>query len=319
MNRTRILFVSILAVAILIVGATLLFTDRGGGGTALTVQRPEIVELRILASLPVEPWVRSAADAFNRSERTVDGVPVRVQIEAVDGLTALGRWDRNEFGALEAGQSPDSLAEAERQALDDFPVAWIPDSRYLVELANAAYKERLGRDVFLTDGEYRARPIAISLFTWGLYASRAQVLEARYGAIGWQAIHDAATAAGGWPELGGEPGWGFFKLVVPNPSRNVGGLAARIAAAGEYYGRTDIAVEGGLCPFRLQCRRWRPAPRERSSTKYAGYLDALGGPIGPLLSRVRHLVRLPLLGVGGTRDDRAAKKCGARVPTFSTQ
>ena len=248
MNRTRILFVSILAVAILIVGATLLFTDRGGGGTALTVQRPETVELRILASLPVEPWVRSAADAFNRSERTVDGVPVRVQIEAVDGLTALGRWDRNEFGALEAGQNPDSLGEAERQALGDFPVAWIPDSRYLVELANAAYKERLGRDVFLTDGEYRARPIAISLFTWGLYASRAQVLEARYGAIGWQAIHDAATAAGGWPELGGEPGWGFFKLVVPNPSRNVGGLAAMIAAAGEYYGRTDISVEDVVNP-----------------------------------------------------------------------
>ena len=56
-------------------------------------------------------------------------------------------------------------------------------------------------------------------------------------------IHDAATARGGWHELGGEPSWGFFKLVVPNPSKNVGGLAAMIAMAGEYYDRTNISVE----------------------------------------------------------------------------
>jgi hypothetical protein len=161
----------------------------------------------------------------------------------MDGLTALGRWDRNEFGSLPADTRPEDLTDAERAQLASFPTAWIPDSRYLVELANAAYKERLGRDVFLTDGEYRARPIAISLFAWGLYNSRAEVLEAKYGDIDWSSIHDAAVASGGWPELGGEPAWGFFKLVVPNPNRNAGGLAAMIAMAGEYYGRTDISVE----------------------------------------------------------------------------
>jgi Ca-activated chloride channel family protein len=100
----------------------------------------------------------------------------------------------------------------------------------------------LGRDVFLTDGEYRARPVAISLFTWGIYQSRAAVLEERFGEIDWETIHTAATARRGWPELGGDPAWGFFKLVVPNPARNVGGLAAMVAIAGEYYGRTDISV-----------------------------------------------------------------------------
>ncbi len=250
MNRTRIIFISIIVVALLIVGVTVLLTNTGGnpGGAALTVDKPDTVTIRILTSLPVEPWVRSAAESFNAEARTVDGVPIQVQVEAVDGLTALGRWDRNEYGALEADQTPETLTDAEREALEKFPVAWIPDSRYLVELANAAYKERLGRDVFLTDGEYRARPIAISLFTWGLYNTRAEVLEQKYGEINWDAIHDAATAAGGWPELGGEPAWGFFKLVVPNPSRNVGGLAAMIAAAGEYYNRTNISVEDVVNP-----------------------------------------------------------------------
>ncbi len=245
MSRTRWIFLGIIVFAVVIVAASILLSRQSNepGGAALTVDRPDALTIRVLTALPVEPWVRSAADAFNAGDYTVDGVPIEVEISAVDGLTALGRWDRNDYGALPADVRPEDLTEAERAALADFPTAWIPDNRYLVELANASYKERLGRDVFLTDGEYRARPIAISLFAWGLYESRASVLEEEFGAINWSTIHDAAIAKGGWPELGGEPSWGFFKLVVPNPSKNVGGLAAMIAMAGEYYDRTNISVE----------------------------------------------------------------------------
>jgi hypothetical protein len=255
MNRTRTIFIAILAAALLIVVVSLLLTNRGNASpdAGLTVDRPDTVQIRVLTALPVEPWVRRAAEEFNAGDNRVDGVPIEVEVVAVDGLTALGRWDRNEYGALEAGVRPEDLDPDQLQALEDFPTAWIPDSRYLVELANASYKERLGRDVFLTDGEYRARPTAISLFAWGLYASRAAVLEERYGQINWEAIHDAATTRGGWPELGGEPAWGYFKLVVPNPSKNVGGLAAMISAAGEFYGRTDISVEDVTNP---EFQRW---------------------------------------------------------------
>jgi ABC-type Fe3+ transport system substrate-binding protein len=245
MNRTRLIFISIISVALVIVVATLVWravTGTDVDATALTVERPAEVRVRVLTALPVEPWVRTAADEFNAARRQVDGAIVTVEIVAMDGLTALGRWDRNDFGALDAGVRPEDLSEAEIAALDDFPTAWIPDSRYLVELANASYKERLGRDVFLTDGQYRARPVAISLFTWGIYASRATVLEDALGEVNWSTIHDAAIAPGGWRELGGEPAWGYFKLAVPDPSKNVGGLAAMIAAAGAYYNRTDIGV-----------------------------------------------------------------------------
>ena len=243
MNRTRWIFVGIISGALLIVAISLLLS-RGNASTegALTVEKPQSVTVRILSALPAEPWVRSAAEKFNAESHEVEGVPVEVEIIAMDGLAALGRWDRNEFGALPADVDMTALTAEQQAALDKFPTAWIPDNRYLVELANASYKERLGRDVFLTDGEYRARPIAISLFTWGVYNSRAKVLEEKFGDINWSSIHDAAIAKGGWPELGGEPPWGFFKLVVPNPAKNAGGLAAMVAAAGEYYGRTDISV-----------------------------------------------------------------------------
>lgn len=244
MKRTRLIFISIIAAALLIVVVSLLL-NRGGttSETGFTLERPAEVTIRVLTALPVEPWVRSAAERYNAADNSVDGAEVTVEIVALDGLTALGRWDRNDYGALPTNVRPEDLAEAELAELDDFPTAWIPDSRYLVELANASYKERLGRDVFLTDGEYRARPIAISLFTWGVYESRGQVLEEHFGEVDWGTIHDAAIARGGWPELGGDPSWGYFKLVVPNPSKNVGGLAAMIAMAGEYYDRPDISVE----------------------------------------------------------------------------
>ncbi|MCU0520889.1 MAG: ABC transporter substrate-binding protein [Anaerolineae bacterium] len=257
MNRTRWIFVGIVVAALIIVGVSLalggLGSDGGGsaspdGGESITVGRPNAITVRVIAALPIETWVRNAAAAYNATAPKIEGVPVSVEIDAMDGLTALGRWDRNTFGALEAGVDPETLDAAARAALEDFPTAWIPESRYLVELANASYKERLGRDVFLTDGEYRARPIATSLLTWGLYQSRAEVLQAKYGQISWDTIHDAATARGGWPELGGDPGWGYFKLVVPNPSKNVAGLHAMIAAAGEYYERPDISVADVTTP-----------------------------------------------------------------------
>ncbi len=126
-------------------------------------------------------------------------------------------------------------------------------ARSLVELVNATYKTKLGRDVFLTDGEYRARPVAISLFAWGIYESRAEVLEKNFGEIDWLTIHDAAIAPGGWREIGGEGEWGYFKLVVPHPRKNIGGLAAMVSAAGEYYGKPKIAVEDVTDP---DFQRW---------------------------------------------------------------
>jgi hypothetical protein len=218
MNRTRLTFFAVIAIALIVVGASLVL--RQTGVPTSIVQPPDDIEVRVLSALPVEPFVRQAAEQYNQGQHKVEGHLVQVSVIPMDGLTAMGRWERGE--------------------MDPVPTVWIPDSRYLVELVNATLKEQYGRDVFLTGGEYRARPIAISLFSWGIYQSRAEVLREKYGEINWRAIHDAATAKGGWPELGGQPEWGYFKLVVPNPHKNVGGLMAMVAAAGEYYEKTRI-------------------------------------------------------------------------------
>lgn len=221
MNRTRWIFFGVIAVALVIIVISLL--ARSASTNPIVPAAPSgPTEVRIVVALPIEPWITAAADQFNSEKHQLNSSPIHVTLVPMDGLTALSRYDSDSF--------------------DPKPTAWIPDSRYLVELANAAYKDRVGRDVFLTDGEYRAKPIALSLFAWGIYGSRARVLETKYGDINWKTLHDAAITAGGWPDLGGDPAWGFFKLVVPNPRKNVGGLAAMVAAAGEYYNRPDISV-----------------------------------------------------------------------------
>jgi len=221
MNRTRLIFFLVIALALVIVGIGLVIQFMPRSGTPVAVTNKPI-EVRIVTALAVEPWVSEAAKKFNAEDHKLEGRPIHVTIIPMDGLSALARYDSASF--------------------DQLPTAWIPDSRYLVELANAVQKEKQGRDVFLTDGEYRARPIALSLFAWGIYQSRATVLVQKFGEINWKTLHDAATAKGGWPDLGGDRSWGYFKLVVPNPRKNVGGLAAMIAAAGEYYDRPDISV-----------------------------------------------------------------------------
>lgn len=219
MSRTRLVFIIVIVLALLIVGASLLFRWLGSGESPLATQEPGL-EVSVACALPVEPWVAEAARSFNSEKHELEGRPIHVTVVPMDGLTAMGRYEREEMTPL--------------------PTAWIPDSRDLVELVNATYKEKLGRDVFLTDGEYRARPVAISLFAWGIYASRADVLRKHYNTIDWSAIHDAAMTKGGWPDLGGSPEWGYFKLVVPNPRKNAGGLKAMVAAAGEYYDKNSI-------------------------------------------------------------------------------
>lgn len=224
MKRTRIIFFAILGLAVVLVAAGLIWSQLGNEpepGEPETSDEP--LNVHIISALPVADWVQEAASQFNAEQHTLEGRPIHVTVTPMDGLTAKGRYERDE--------------------MDPLPTAWIPDSRYLVELVNAAYKERLGRDVFLTDGEYRARPLAISLLAWGIYQSRAEVLESKYGEISWNTIHDAALAPGGWAELGGENDWGFFKLAISNPRKNISGLQAMVAAAGEYFGKTNISVE----------------------------------------------------------------------------
>ena len=115
---------------------------------------------------------------------------------------------------------------------------------------------------------------------------------------------------------------------MPNPRKNVGGLAAMVAAAGEYYDKTNITVADVTDPkFQEWLKELMGSVTDFSGasaysaenlalfgysvgdggqllesdllTNMAGIQTALGRPAGDPLPQVRDLVRLPLLDLDG--------------------
>lgn len=255
MKRARVVFVSVLsAAALLVVGALVWRTVWGGSaGPDLNANRGEVVRIQVITAPPAAPWVQSAADAFNATEEKAGDAVIEVEIVPMDGLAALGKWERDDFAALPAGADSDDLSSEEFQAIDTYPTAWIADSRFLVDYANESIRDRLGRDVFLSDGQYRVRILAETVLTWGLFRDRGAPLLENLGPISWSTVHKAAAAPTGWRELGGDPAWGHFKFAVAGPGESVSGLAATVSAAGAYFEANPVSVEEVTDP---EFRRW---------------------------------------------------------------
>ena len=245
MNRARLFGVAVLSAAALFVVGTLVWRTVSGdvAGSGLAAARPDVVRIGVITALPVEKWVRNAAVEFNAASHRTGGTAVDVEVIPMDGLVALGKWERNEFAALKSEEHLEGLPRDGLEALQDFPAAWIADNRYLVEFANVSFQDRIGQDRFLSDGEHGMRPVAKTLLVWGLFRSRGVPLLENLGPISWSTVHKAAAAPTGWKELGGDPVWGNFKLAISVSSRSASGLAAIVAAAGEFHGRTEVSVE----------------------------------------------------------------------------
>ena len=245
MIRTRLFIVTVLSGAALFVVGALAWRTIGGDGSGpgLAAPRPEVIRIQVIAALPVERWVQAAADEFNAGGPSTDGPTIEVAVIPMDGHVALGKWERNGFSALDREVLPGDLSRDEFLALQSFPTVWIADGHYLVDIANASFQEQFGQDRFLIDGQYRIKPLAKTLLVWGLFRSRGVPLLENLGPISWSTVYKAAAAPTGWKELGGDPAWGNFKLGVAVSGSSVSGSAAIMAAAGEFYGKTEVTVE----------------------------------------------------------------------------
>lgn len=183
------------------------------------------ISIGIASAIAAEPWVSAAAKEFSSQEIEIEGVKRKVSVDVypLDGVTALNKWASGEF------ETP--------------PTAWVAESRDWVNQANAVSSDRYKQDIFLAGGPYRDQSVAMSPEVWAIFKSRATVLENKFGKpMDWEVAHSAATS-GGWGDLGGESGWGRFKLVIPHPKRDPAGLAAMVSAAGAYYKKPAVSAE----------------------------------------------------------------------------
>ena len=185
---------------------------------------PKPLSISVIAALPVEPWVSSAADTYNNEEHYVSGRRVTVEVIPQEGLLALNKWAQGEF--------------------DPVPTAWLAESRAWVDQANIAALNRTRQDIFLAGGRYRAQPVVLSPLVWGIWKDRYDALARHSGIqdISWDEVHDAAVT-GSWADLGGDEEWGRFKFMLAHPGRDPAGLTALVSAAGEYFDKPSVKLK----------------------------------------------------------------------------
>ncbi|MDO8688603.1 MAG: substrate-binding domain-containing protein [Dehalococcoidia bacterium] len=216
------LVILIVALA-LVAGVAYMATNRPAGQTLPVQSGP--VHISIASAVAAEPWVSAAAKVFSGKEYELNGARRKVTVEVfpLDGVTALNKWASGEF------QTP--------------PTAWVAESRDWVNQANAVASDHYSQDIFLAGGQYRDQSVAMSPEVWAIFKSRATVLEKKFGKpLDWNVVHAAAVSRG-WADLGGDPSWGRFKLVIPHPKRDPAGLAAMVSAAGSYFDKPAVSTE----------------------------------------------------------------------------
>ncbi|MFQ5613005.1 MAG: hypothetical protein ACE5H9_12825 [Anaerolineae bacterium] len=212
MSRNRIFFV-------IVVGLALAFV-----GVAFVAERLDLFVLPTRQALPIQVWVSPALHDWAEAaaadfESSRPGATVEIRV--VDSLSFSDEFRRAEKAIQDGAADPGAL-----------PEAWLPEASFVVGLARAQANVPF---------EATGQPVAYSSLVWGAFASREQVLVQRLGALNWQTVHEAAVVAA-WEELGGDPSWRFFKLVIASPTRSPEGLAALLAAAATYHNRPDLDV-----------------------------------------------------------------------------
>ena len=88
MKRNRIIFAVIIGIAVVIVAVSVILRATGAE-QRLTVTPEGPIEVRLLTALPVEPWVRAAADRFNQENHTLEGADIQIDVIAMEALFDL--------------------------------------------------------------------------------------------------------------------------------------------------------------------------------------------------------------------------------------
>jgi hypothetical protein len=171
---------------------------------ALPTRAKEKVSVQVVVSPDLYGWAEANAREFNA--RHADA---QVTVKPIDGLSAI-----------------DEFVETDTSLL---PHAWIPEATFVTAIAQDRGLP------FETTGQ----SMAASDIVWGSFSSREGVLVEKFGALDWQAVHEAAVSES-WGQLGGNLNWGYFKLAIASPTHSTEGLAALLSAVATYHNQSSI-------------------------------------------------------------------------------
>ncbi len=231
-QRTTVVFVGIVGLAMLIVVAAGVFllatggedSESGAPGAEPTVEVPKgAVVVEFHSSNTKEKWVDEIVADFNAAENRVkSGEAIFVNVHHV---TSGGSYQAIMDGTIK-------------------PVIWSPGSGIWVEKANQSWQDVVGRKLI---PQPEACPATIHIpLVIGMWRPMAEALGWPDAPIGWGDVADLALNPEGWAAYG-HPEWGRFKFGHAHPdfsnSAMLSVIAEVYAAAGKTAGLTGDDVQ----------------------------------------------------------------------------
>jgi len=236
MPRSRIIFLAILAVAIIIAvffgvarpqleqaandAATQQAVIRAQNATATA--RANVTNIRINYGTEKDSWLKAAVERFQ-----VAHPEIRVEL--------IGQGSMASYNALSQVTDDKNTFDGNKP----IPTLWSPAASIQVNLLNSETTSptKLNRELAINCKQLVLSPMAIMV-----WEDRAAAFEAAYkdkGGITLQNIADALSgpAQGSWGKLGGNPDWGLIKVGYTNPYESNSGIMMVIALANNFYNK----------------------------------------------------------------------------------
>ena len=227
-NRSQLIFVAAIVLAVLIVGVGLVLrgvstatTDSSGNAPAVTALPAGSIEVNMESSNTKEDWMKAMVEKFNASgAKTASGHPIVVTVKHGGSGTAM-----------------DDILTGKSK-----PVVYSPGTYVWINQLNQKWQDQTGKPLIKADcPALTSEPFGVAM--WKPMAE----------ALGWPdkpiKLRDLSTLAAnpqGWASVG-HPEWGTFKFGHGHPDFSNSGLltmvAATYAAAGVQSGLTPAQVK----------------------------------------------------------------------------
>lgn len=228
MNRTRIIFFGILAVAacIILAIAALQFIDPADdnetavtNGTDIEVPRGSVL-VTLASSNTKQSWLDQVVEKFNAEEiETAGGSPIIVSVSHVT-----------------SGGSMNAILDGGSQ-----PIAWSPGDQSWVDQANEAWRQRTNRPL----ASQSCASTVYAPLGFAMWRPMAETLGWPQTPIGWDTIVELAADPEGWASYG-RPEWGQFRFGHTHPAYANSGLLSMTGFVYGIAGKTDTLTSAEI-------------------------------------------------------------------------
>jgi hypothetical protein len=192
------------------------------GALQLLRSQPPL-EIAVAVHPLAEDWVRSAADAFNATNPSVNARRIQITVTAIDDLVVWGTSGRP-------------------WSAQNHPAMWIPASS-----SSITYASESGLPFQMVEPS-----VAKTVLVWGAFTSRYNALTDEGAAsLDWTQIAEGAAQIR-WTDIAPTSSiGGSITLAFNNPERTMSGLAAVFSAAADFGGAAALtAAQVGQTDFR---------------------------------------------------------------------